>query len=367
MRGDLVSAIYDTVLHPNAVGTLVANLAQATGAVSGYFYRATFGADFALEGEYNIDAGFKRSYAKHYCRLNPFLSVVKNSRPGQIKGQPAITTTAQYRRSEFFNDWVRPQGWLQPSAVVLRNDEEGIDFLGFWHGPERGGLGRADICLLNDLAPHLRRANAALATVRESTAIAGQLGQSLAAAGFGVLLAEANGRIVFANQAAEKLLGHQPGQPGGPLLSDFDADHHWIRAAARRATSANPAEREGNAALLPRQGNRPPLTVHVLPMDAGQAVGGNPLATLFLIDPAQDLARRLIGFQTNFGLTGAETRLMEKILNGASLVEAARALNLREATLRTQMSRIFERTQAARQSDLIRLFFQSTLPGWANR
>jgi DNA-binding CsgD family transcriptional regulator len=367
MQPELIASIYDSVLHPEQMDGVIATLVKQTGAVSGYLCTTEGGAAVNLESEINIDPEFKKSYGERYWRMNPFLKVAQNIQPGEIKGEPGITTTSEFKRSEFYNDWMRPQGWLQPGALGLRNDGGAITFLGFWHDPVQRSLRKQHCCLLREVTPHLRRALASRDTLRRRLSVAETLNHSIAAAGFAVLLVEANGTIAHANTAAEAILrGDGPlRQAGGRLVSQMPGRHDRLRDAIQKATSAHPALREGSIVMIARENGMRPMTVHVVPMrptDAAANAGtGRPLASLFLLDPGQDVERRMRGFRATFGLTAAECRLMEKLIDGMTLVQAAQALSVREATVRTQLSRIFLRTEASRQSDLIRLFFQSTM------
>jgi DNA-binding CsgD family transcriptional regulator len=56
-----------------------------------------------------------------------------------------------------------------------------------------------------------------------------------------------------------------------------------------------------------------------------------------------------------FGLTAAETRLVESLLAGRSLAETAAALNVAMTTAKTHLDNIFQKTGVHRQADLVRL------------
>ncbi|MGH6851925.1 MAG: helix-turn-helix transcriptional regulator, partial [Methylocella sp.] len=64
-----------------------------------------------------------------------------------------------------------------------------------------------------------------------------------------------------------------------------------------------------------------------------------------------------------YRLTPAETRVLGEIIGGSGLVAAAANLGITEKTARNHTTRIFEKTSTARQTELIRRFFVSALPG----
>ena len=56
-----------------------------------------------------------------------------------------------------------------------------------------------------------------------------------------------------------------------------------------------------------------------------------------------------------YSLTPAEARLVEQLISGASLTEAANALGIAEATARTHRNHIFTKTGVSRRTDLLAL------------
>jgi DNA-binding CsgD family transcriptional regulator len=76
---------------------------------------------------------------------------------------------------------------------------------------------------------------------------------------------------------------------------------------------------------------------------------------LVIIDP-DDRARTPVGWLARqFGLTPAEQRLTEAIINGVPLAEAATQLGIRASTARTRLKAIQVKTGCHRQVDLVRL------------
>ncbi|MGH7456001.1 MAG: helix-turn-helix transcriptional regulator, partial [bacterium] len=59
----------------------------------------------------------------------------------------------------------------------------------------------------------------------------------------------------------------------------------------------------------------------------------------------------------------AETRVVGEIIGGNGLLAAATKLKITEATARTHASRILAKTGTARQTELIRRFFDTALSG----
>ena len=86
------------------------------------------------------------------------------------------------------------------------------------------------------------------------------------------------------------------------------------------------------------------------------------LAIVFITDPMRrqeapsDLLMRL------FGLSSAEGRLLEKLVSGRSVKQAASDLGITGDTARSYLKVIFQKTDTHRQTDLVRLVLSS--PVW---
>jgi DNA-binding CsgD family transcriptional regulator len=67
------------------------------------------------------------------------------------------------------------------------------------------------------------------------------------------------------------------------------------------------------------------------------------------------LALRLQQAAGRYGLTPAEVRVVQALLNGCTIERSARLLGIRPATVKTHLQHVFDKTTARRQVDLIKL------------
>jgi DNA-binding CsgD family transcriptional regulator len=114
-----------------------------------------------------------------------------------------------------------------------------------------------------------------------------------------------------------------------------------LAAARRPCHSARPEPDPGNLRSRPA-GRRP---------------------AVFLVDPAAGLGAQIQHFAASSGLTPAETRVLGEIIAGNGLLAAATRLKITEATARTYAKHILSKTGTNRQTELIRRFFETSLPG----
>lgn len=74
-----------------------------------------------------------------------------------------------------------------------------------------------------------------------------------------------------------------------------------------------------------------------------------------ILDPTQVQRTPVAWLAKQFGLSPAEQRLTEAVVNGLPLVEAAEQLGIRLSTARTRLKAIQAKTHCHRQVDLVRL------------
>jgi DNA-binding CsgD family transcriptional regulator len=113
------------------------------------------------------------------------------------------------------------------------------------------------------------------------------------------------------------------------------------------------------------------LIAHIFPLAASRTASifeiERPAAALFVLDPTADLRAQVARFGAKFGLTPAESRVLEEIIRGNGLPSAAARLKISGTTARTHADSILEKTGTHRQTELIRRFFETALPGSPGR
>jgi DNA-binding CsgD family transcriptional regulator len=75
----------------------------------------------------------------------------------------------------------------------------------------------------------------------------------------------------------------------------------------------------------------------------------------FITDPEAQARLDVALLQQLYSVTPAEARLAERLCAGDTLAAAAVRCGIAEATAKTQLARLFDRTNTGRQADLLRL------------
>jgi DNA-binding CsgD family transcriptional regulator len=177
---------------------------------------------------------------------------------------------------------------------------------------------------------------------------------------FGVVVTDAKGEILRANSLAERMLrtGTTIVRVRNTLQARRSSANAELRAAIRLASKDESAlGRTGLAVRLTQQGEAPVLA-HVLPIRR-RSPEINAAAAVFVGGVSTSGADAMA---VAYDLTQSETRLVDFLLGGKSMSEAAALLNISQNTAKTHLRHVFVKTGVSRQVDLARLAAKVTSP-----
>lgn len=364
----LAAAAYDAALDASLWPGVMERLRVAFGALS-----ANVSAyDLARMQGFVLNAGsdptMTESYVAHYVKMDPVVPLLTRSgAAGRSYDRAALLPDAALVRSEYYADWLRPQGiWHGLFAVAFRS-ETVSSMITLCRGQRQDGFDSHVTAALETLTPHLARAVRTTCRLAAAEARGNGVEGLLARLRDGALLLDADGAVVYANPAAEALLR------GGDGLATAQGRLRAVRddAALRRAVAAAAA---GSSEMLAvaRPSGQAPLAVTVQPALAGRLSASDPwriapvpAALVFVVEPDRDCggtatARRAL--RTLYGLTGAETAAAEAVAKGQGVAEAAEALGVAPTTLRWHLRNVFDKIGISRQAELVRLVERLSVP-----
>ncbi|HEY4805884.1 MAG TPA: helix-turn-helix transcriptional regulator [Paraburkholderia sp.] len=366
--GGLIDAIYDAGFDTQRWPDVCARIARRIGAQHVNLTILPDENAFPLDEWDGIDASFARSYAQHYGGFDPLLPHVRRWAAGTLVTDTMLRRQASYERSAFVQEWVRPQHvYTVAFANVLR---EG-DMAGVFGALRREThfFSADELDAVRALLPHLRNAlrvqrHTARATVSHDKSESVPA-DALDALAHGVLIVDADARIVFANRAATAQLARANGlrSEHTTLTAATAAATQALRALIERAAGRDARGRTGGAMLIARQPPDEPLQALISPLGAHRhadiAHGARTgTAMLIVIDPQSSrrgVETRLVAL---FGLTPAEARVACEVGKGLNPKDVAEALQVLPSTVRTHLHHVFAKTATRRQAELMRLIAQ---------
>jgi DNA-binding CsgD family transcriptional regulator len=218
------------------------------------------------------------------------------------------------------------------------------------------------------LVPHLRRAVLIAKLIEFKTAQAATFADALDGLSAGTLFVDSSGRITHANAAGRAMIaaGNVLHASHGRLIaSDPDVDRALRNIYLAAATGDAAIGITGVAVpLIARDGER--YVAHVLPLSSGArrgaGVGYAAAAALFVQKAALATRSPPEAIAKTYKLTPMEVRVLLAIVEVGGVPEVAETLGIAESTVKTHLKRLYEKTGASRQADLVKLFASYASP-----
>jgi DNA-binding CsgD family transcriptional regulator/PAS domain-containing protein len=340
-----------------ARGNVLARLATALGGQTSALWIVEHG--HVREMISSLSAEAVALYRQYYHALDPWAAKAGRAPRLQARLGPELVPQRVVLASEFYHDWGARFGVCHVVGAVVPLDAQATVTLGLaLERPEAAGaFTDADRQRLNVVLPHLQRVVQLRRRLGHLEAHA-QVGfTALDALPLGVVVAAADGALVFANTAAEELARRDDGLRLGGRLCGLGAMQPLEVQTLRRLVDA---VTRGGAGGMPRitRRTRPPLAVLVAPLPTGLrpvAAVAPALALVLINDPADGPMLAAPALQQLFALTVAEADVALALAAGrrSEDIAAARAVSL--PTVRTQIRQILEKTGVRHLRDLMRL------------
>lgn len=362
---DLISAVYDAAIDASLWESAIERVAGFVGGSGGGLFCKDVG---ALHASIPHRVGFQEPLP--VALFQQIYPAAEGHFLGDIE-QPIATTdlmpSDELAGSELYRQWAEPQGLVDfLSAVVERSTISAAIFGVFRH--QRDGVvddhARRQMKLI---APHIRRAVLIGRMFEFKAAEVATFVDTLDGLSAGMYLVDANGRLIHANAAGHALLAE-----GGILRSIGDRLVARESQTDRALREVFAAAGQGDAALGTR-GIAVPLSgrdgeryiAHALPLTSGArrraGVVSTAAAALFVRKASLAVpASKAIG--SAFRLTPTELRVLMAIVEVGGVPEVANAFGIADTTVRTHVTRLFEKTGTSRQADLVKLVAGYTTP-----
>ena len=355
---NLIGDIYDAALDPAQWPLVLEKSAGFVGGVAS----ALFVKDSVRKTQNNIctwgyDPDYTRVYLEKFIQFDPFTAGQFFFEIGEPVALADMMPHVEFRESRFYKEWVRPQGWID--AIVTTLDRSATSYAAFSvirH--ERDGIVENETRRRMQLiVPHVRRAVLIGKVIDVGKVEVAALADTLDGLMAAVFLVDLKGRIKHANAAGHVMLaeGSVVCAVGGKLT----VTDQTLCGGLGDAVSEDVAVGRKGAWLPLRGRNGDDYVAHVLSLttgsrrQAGQAYSA--VAAVFVRKAEFKLPHPVEAFAKRYRLTAAEMRVLFAIVEIGGVPETARMLGISEATVKTHLQRIFDKTGSARQAELVKL------------
>ena len=252
-------------------------------------------------------------------------------------------------------------------------DRAGVDAMRILRITEPGGMSAllgvmrsksdftpADGALLSRIAPHLRRALRGYAEIERQKASARTAAEVMARLNFGWIRLDSKGIVMEESAEAARLLQHGAGlrhtRSGRLIAADPLVDRKLSAALRFVAEGSHKAPRALNISSDPWVDL---LLIPLAPDPQGPASGAAMIA--FIQGDSRSPAGRHEQLAELFGLLPSEARFALALSRGLSITEAADNLGITVETARNYSKKIYAKTGARGQADLVRFILTSVL------
>lgn len=367
----LIADIYDAALAPDRWPVVLADIRDFLGGLSAALYAkdmtGTSGGIYHSDGVIGIE--HQMSYFNTYARIDPATAGHIYADVDQAISTMDILNYEEFRQSRFFKEWAQPLGLVDFLTAPLEKRGSWAAMLGVFRHERDGMVDEPMRERMRLLVPHVRRAVLIGRVIEEGSAQAANLANTLDGLSAAMYLVDADGHIMHANAAGNALLDERTVLTRrADRLTALDRDAasalQDVFAAAGRGDRAVGVK--GISVALP-SAEEDNYVAHVLPLTSGERLGTaqsyRAVAALFVQPATLEAPAAPEVIAKTYGLTLSELRVLMTIVQAGGVAETAEALGVAETTVKTHLSRLFQKTGASRQADLVKLIagFQSPL------
>jgi DNA-binding CsgD family transcriptional regulator/PAS domain-containing protein len=357
----LIGDIYDAALDPARRIDVLDKIARFTGGHSGGLL-----SKHALSKSENLycyvgaDPDSLRAYSESYPKLDPTAGA-SSLGVEQVVSTADLVPYEEFRRGRFYREWARPHGWVDVASAVIEKSATSCTFFSVVRHEASGLVDDEMRRRMALVIPHVRRALLIGKTINLKQAETACFSDILDGLSAGVLLVDANARIVHANVAGNAMLGAADflRTVGGRLVASDAPVNEALREILLAAEAGDVVVGIKGIALPLSAHDGERYVAHVLPLTSGArrraGLAYNAVAALFVRKAAVAAFSppKVIGEM--YKLTPTELRVLLAIVDIGGAPEVAAALGVAVTTIKTHLKRLFEKTGVGRQADLVKL------------
>ena len=359
-----IQSIYDAAIDPEGWDRALHGIAEVIAAEApGIALQAPLPGDPGRGVLFDLDPAFVASWPEYHLRFEAATRLYDAVPLGGVATFDRLPMRGRIRRTEFWDEWMRPQGLGDCMLSVAWREGDSKGGAGWMRRRTQGEFGAEEVAFVERLMPHFQQAvriDRRIAGLESERAMAREIVAAFAA---GVILVSPGGRVVEINTAAERILRANDGiskdREGFLRAARAEPTQRLRELIARAAaTGAGNGEDAGGALVLPRPSARRPLQVLVAPVgrdSASRWSTARPAAVVFVSDPEREPALPESRVRRLLGLTRMEARVAIALARGATSNEIAERIGVQPNTVHWHLKQIYSKTGARRQAELVRL------------
>ena len=359
---DLVGQIYDAALRPALWPAAIEAIANFAGGSAGCLLTHD-----RVQGTGGVFYGFgdqpryRQLYFNRYMKLDPVGPALSEASVGQIVSNSSVMPWGKFLDTQFYQEWMRPQGWLDNLFCPLTRSQTAMTAIAIARGPRDGIADEQMRQRVRLLMPHIRRSVLIGQIIELRTAEGAALADTLDGLRASVFLVDASMRIVHANASGRVMLTEETlvRSIGGKLSVNDASPNRDLQASIVPAAQSDKQLGVKGIAIRLRRADGSDYVARVLPLASRKrrvtAAYYAASAAIFIHEARVGVGAQPQALADAYRLTAGEFRVLHAVVMAGGVRGTAALLHLSEATVKTHLHRIFAKTGASRQADLVKL------------
>jgi DNA-binding CsgD family transcriptional regulator len=311
--------------------------------------------------DWGVDPHYKKLYFEQYIKIDPLTCAQFFADVCEPVSTSDVISHEEFLETRIYREWAKPQGVIDFITTSLSKSATRAAFLGVFRHERNGVVDEGVRRRMRLVAPHVRRAMLIAQTVELRTAKADAFADTLDGLSAAMFLVDEQGRIVHANVSGHMLLaeGAVLRAMSGRLIANEEGARRILDDAFAAAANGDAAVGARGVAAPLTASNGDHYVAHLLPLCSGArrrtGIVYSAVAAIFVrrAQLEHPLAPEMIAKAHK--LTPSELRVLLAVVDVGGVSEVAEALGVAANTVKTHLSRLYEKTGACRHADLVKL------------
>jgi DNA-binding CsgD family transcriptional regulator/PAS domain-containing protein len=361
---DIIGLVYDCAVEPDQWPAAIAGICQAIGCLSGIILLIDLQTSrHRFAHTWGAGTDWAQRYLEYSDELTPFYQNVF-SRKICPDGEPLVLApfidAMGPRAQRIYTELTQPQGISDMIQTVVLREERRLAVFGVNRHQSVGAPADDELAIIRLLVPHIRRAVAISDILDMKKLEAHALATTLDTYTAGVVVVADRGRILHANDAARRMFSAATtvsAVNGFLKAHDIEANGKLTNAIELAQHDEATIGAAGIGVALKTSTGEPSIA-HVLPLARGNLrtrLVPKAAAAVFITQAPGPPPADIAAVADSYGLTAAETRMLEQLVHSATVADTASALGISMNTARSHLAHIFSKTGLSRQADLVAL------------
>ena len=359
---ELISEIYDAALDPSLWSDVVGKAGRFVGGSAGAIFSrsAVAGNGNAYSGS-GTDPYYRQLYRDKYAEPDHSTAGDCFADIGHLIAVADLMPYRDFLETPFYRERAHSQGSVDGLSAVLDKSPSSAALFGVFRHEGNDVVDDETRRRMRLIVPHIRRAVQIGRDIDLKSAEAATLADTLDGLSAGICLVDTIGRILHANAACHLLLDagdFLSAIEGRIVASDVKVDQA-LRDLFIAAGGGDAAIGSRAAALSLRARDGSHYVAHVVPLTSGArrlaGIAYSAVAAVFICKVATETPASPDVIARTYNLTPTELRVLLAIVEVGGVPEVATALGVAESTVKTHLGRLFLKTGAGRQADLVKI------------